>query len=220
MTRPTQWKDKERLTDAELTELKAIVAEVHRPGRRRDLPERHPAGARRQGEGQVRSDLLRPDHRQLQPVLDGRSRLGQPDIAHHRPAERPIPAVYARGDETRRRLGQISRRQSESGPAGKADGPEDRPLNERCITYGAPLAFAGYNAYQQIIQSPETVVILQEMIHDARVVPISSQPASAEARQAAARRLARPLGGRYVRRRDDELQHRQSLPRHLAGSAS
>jgi hypothetical protein len=64
----------------------------------------------------------------------------------------------------------------ESGPAGKADGPEDRPLNERCITYGAPLAFAGYNAYQQIIQSPETVVILQEMIHDARVVPISSQP--------------------------------------------
>ena len=65
---------------------------------------------------------------------------------------------------------------SESGPAGTADGPEDRPLNERCITYGAPLAFAGYNAYQQIIQSPETVVILQEMIHDARVVPISSQP--------------------------------------------
>ena len=97
MTRPTQWKDKDALTDAEVDELKAFVAQVRRPGRRRDLPERHPAGAQRQGQGQVQADLVRPDDRQLQPVLDGRSRLGQPDVAHHRSAERPVPAVDARG---------------------------------------------------------------------------------------------------------------------------
>jgi hypothetical protein len=58
---------------------------------------------------------------------------------------------------------------------GPADGPEDRPLSERCISYGAPRTGANYNSYVQIIQSPETVVH-QEMIHDARVVPMTPRP--------------------------------------------
>jgi len=53
-------------------------------------------------------------------------------------------------------------------------GPEDLPLGERCLTFGAPRTGAGYNSYLQIIQSPETVVLLQEMAHDARMVPITS----------------------------------------------
>jgi hypothetical protein len=65
---------------------------------------------------------------------------------------------------------------SESGPRGPADGPEDRPLSERCISYGSPRTGAGYNSYFQIVQSPETVVILQELIHDARIVPIGNKP--------------------------------------------
>jgi hypothetical protein len=59
---------------------------------------------------------------------------------------------------------------------GPSDGPEDRPLSERCISYGAPRTGANYNSYVQIIQSPETVVLLQEMIHDARVVPMTNKP--------------------------------------------
>ena len=59
---------------------------------------------------------------------------------------------------------------------GPADGPEDRPLSERCISYGAPRTGANYNSYVQIIQSPETTVLLQEMIHDARVVPMTGTP--------------------------------------------
>ena len=59
---------------------------------------------------------------------------------------------------------------------GPADGPEDRPLSERCISYGAPRTGSNYNSYTQIIQSPETVVLLQEMIHDARVVPMTGKP--------------------------------------------
>jgi hypothetical protein len=65
---------------------------------------------------------------------------------------------------------------SENGPAGRADGPEDRPLNERCISYGAPWTAPGYDSYFQIFQSPQTVVIQQELIHDARVVPMNGIP--------------------------------------------
>jgi hypothetical protein len=55
-------------------------------------------------------------------------------------------------------------------------GPEDLPLGERCLSFGAPRTGAGYNSYLQIFQSPEAVVLLQEMAHDARIVPVKNQP--------------------------------------------
>ena len=91
---------------------------------------------------------------------------------------------------------------------GPADGPEDRPLSERCISYGAPRTQPNYNSYTQIIQSPDNVVLLQEMIHDARVVPMTDQAAPAEKDPPAARRSARPLGRRHAGRRDHELHQR------------
>ena len=57
-----------------------------------------------------------------------------------------------------------------------AVGPEEMPLNTRCITYGVPNLLAGYNSYFQIVQSREHVVILQELIHDARVIPLGERP--------------------------------------------
>ena len=52
----------------------------------------------------------------------------------------------------------------------------DRRLSERCITFGLPNLFAGYNTYYQIVQTSDYVVILHEMIHDARVIPIDDRP--------------------------------------------
>ena len=52
----------------------------------------------------------------------------------------------------------------------------DRRLQERCITFGMPNLFAGYNSYYQIIQTPGHVVFLHEMIHDARIVPLDGPP--------------------------------------------
>ena len=49
-------------------------------------------------------------------------------------------------------------------------------MSERCISYGAPRTQANYNSYIQVIQSPSTTVLLQEMIHDARVVPMTPVP--------------------------------------------
>jgi hypothetical protein len=58
-----------------------------------------------------------------------------------------------------------------------ADGPEDRSLNDRCIVRTAPpMLPAGYNNNYQILQSPDYVVILMEMMHDARIIPLTARP--------------------------------------------
>lgn len=60
-----------------------------------------------------------------------------------------------------------------------SDGPEDRGLSERCLnwmTAGPPMLPSAYNNDYQIIQTPDTVVILNEMIHDARVIPLDGRP--------------------------------------------
>jgi hypothetical protein len=59
------------------------------------------------------------------------------------------------------------------------EGPEDRSLAERCIlwpTAGPPMMPSFYNNNYQIVQGPGYVVIVVEMIHDARIIPIDSRP--------------------------------------------
>ncbi len=57
------------------------------------------------------------------------------------------------------------------------DSWEDRPLQERCMTYQrVPPVPSGYSNTYQIFQAPGQVVILNEMIHDARVVPLDGRP--------------------------------------------
>ena len=57
------------------------------------------------------------------------------------------------------------------------DKPADRTLDERCITTGGmyvPNPF--YNNYHQIVQGPGYVVLLTEMMHEARIVPLDRRP--------------------------------------------
>jgi hypothetical protein len=59
------------------------------------------------------------------------------------------------------------------------DGPEGRSFAERCLawaTAGPPMLPGPYNNDAQILQSREQVVILNEMIHDARVIPLDGRP--------------------------------------------
>jgi hypothetical protein len=68
-----------------------------------------------------------------------------------------------------------------AGPPGAFDGPEVRPLAERCLlgflsTSGPPtLPNYFYNNLKQIVQTRDTVMILNEMVHDARVIRIGAQ---------------------------------------------
>jgi hypothetical protein len=55
------------------------------------------------------------------------------------------------------------------------DGPEDRGLSERCLVgfnAGPPFTPSVYNNNVQIFQSKNTVAIMTEMIHEARIVPL------------------------------------------------
>ena len=98
-------------------------------------------------------------------------------------------------------------------------GPEDRNLVERCIvgeTNGAPLIpFAGpqYNHNVQLFQTPGYVVLLNEMNHDARIVPLDGRPACRPGHPPVAGGLAWPLGGQYAGRGHHEFQ-RQGLVVH------
>jgi len=77
------------------------------------------------------------------------------------------------------RAAQAGGRAGRGGPApgrgGGPAGPEDRSLAERCIlwpTAGPPMLPSFYNNNYQIVQGPGYVVVLVEMIHDARIIPI------------------------------------------------
>jgi len=59
------------------------------------------------------------------------------------------------------------------------DDIEDRPLAERCIlgfNSGPPMVPSAYNNNVQIVQTRNNVVIVNEMIHSARVVDLSGRP--------------------------------------------
>lgn len=58
---------------------------------------------------------------------------------------------------------------------GESDGPEGRTLSDRCLvsfSSTAPFMSSLYNNHMQIVQSPTHVVLLAEMVHNARIVRI------------------------------------------------
>jgi hypothetical protein len=60
-----------------------------------------------------------------------------------------------------------------------ADSWEDRPLQERCLVglnAGPPMVPGAYNNDVQLLQTPGYVVILNEMVHSARIVPLDGRP--------------------------------------------
>jgi hypothetical protein len=104
------------------------------------------------------------------------------------PPDGKVPAVTAKARErmgSRAAALRPTSDQTESNdpglePAGAYDDPERRPLGERCLlgfgsTSGPPiLPNYFYNNLHQIVQTPEHVLILTEMVHDARVVRMNA----------------------------------------------
>lgn len=84
------------------------------------------------------------------------------------PADGRLPALTSEG--------QKRRAASAAARTRRPDGPEDRALQERCITYGSPQLTAGYQSYSQILQTSNAVIIETEMIHDARIIPLDGRP--------------------------------------------
>jgi len=74
--------------------------------------------------------------------------------------------------------------QYEGGSRGRSfDSWLDRPLQERCLawtTAGPPMIPGAYNNNVQVVQSPEAIAIINEMIHDQRVIPLDGRPHAGE----------------------------------------
>ena len=94
------------------------------------------------------------------------------------PPDGRVPALTA---DAQRRQNALAEERKTRGPA---DNPEDRNLWERCITRGVPNVMLPqvYNNNYQIVQTPGYVVILAEMIHDARIIPLGGTHAPSQLR--------------------------------------
>lgn len=98
------------------------------------------------------------------------------------PPARPTGAAAASG--TVQGPGAVDR--NSGGGFGSYDNPETRPMGERCIigfgnTGGPVMTNVLYNNTYQIVQSPGYAMILVEMVHDARIIPIFANAEEARA---------------------------------------
>ena len=163
MQRPSQYGEREYMTEEEIAEIRS-----RRTARDEDSDAAIPNGGVNEayndfwvetgGIGDVArtSIIVYPTNGRLPPYAEGaivvQGRL-DPDID----GERPVRFT--------------------GGGIG-SDGPEDRGLGERCIVgfnAGPPIQPSLYNNNLQIVQSRDHVVIMIEMVHDARIVPLDGR---------------------------------------------
>jgi hypothetical protein len=85
------------------------------------------------------------------------------------PADGRVPPLTAAGQQD------LAARTAARRSRGEADSWHDRSLWERCITRGTPRIPNNYNSNWHILQTEHTVVILQEMIHETRIIPLDGQ---------------------------------------------
>jgi hypothetical protein len=103
------------------------------------------------------------------------------------PPDGMIPALTP--DGARRALDRrglwMANGQYEGGATGTSfDSYADRPMQERCLGWtvaGPPMIPGAYNNNVGIVQTSDHVVILNEMVHDHRVIPLDARPRVGEA---------------------------------------
>ena len=165
LQRPEAFEGKETLTDDELAELKEKAAEVL-DGGDAFFADDFVTAAVSEGTDFRSFDQKTGNYNQFWIVereFENRTSL----IVD--PPNGRIPAMTPEG--------QARRTKATRGFLGiEPDGPEDLSNQVRCITYGIPNILAGYNSYFHILQTPEQVVIFQELIHDARIIPLDGSP--------------------------------------------
>ena len=62
------------------------------------------------------------------------------------------------------------------------DSYASRALNERCLVYRpVPVRSSGYNNNNQIVQGPGYVAMMQEQIHETRIIPLDGRPFTGDA---------------------------------------
>jgi hypothetical protein len=191
LERPRQFADKPRLSDAELADLKRRARTLFAPDADAVfgdalyfalLADTRPTGLGATGSY---SQNWLPDR-----YFEHRTSL----IVD--PADGKLPAATAAGAKVRAAaVGRFGR------PAASA---QDMTLQDRCIHYGFPDLFAAYMSVYRIVQTPESVAIQMEKIHDARIIPLSPSTSS---------------GSPRAESRGDGRPHLPSTMRHYLGDS-
>jgi hypothetical protein len=86
------------------------------------------------------------------------------------PPDGKIPALSPEGQKI------VAARAEAARGVGRWDAAQTNQLDDRCLMMngaGPPMMDAGYNSNYHIVQAPGYVMILTEMIHDARIIPLA-----------------------------------------------
>jgi len=151
LERPAAFAGKQLLTDEEIAAVEKQAAE--------DTLDRPPAP----GNPGAYNEFWRDDGTTVVPTRQSSLVVDPPDGK--------LPPVTSEG---RRRMAAEAETLRQS-----PRGPEDRHLAERCIlgfNAGPPMLSGPYNNIVQLFQTREYLGILNEMNHDARIVPIDGRP--------------------------------------------
>jgi hypothetical protein len=161
MQRPAQYGTRQYLTDEEVAELLSRVAardaasDAAIPGTGVDEAYNDFwIESASLGRGRLTSHIIYPENGRIPPLQDT-AFVTEPGQPPQRPVRNAIGANFG------------------------TDGPEDRPLSDRCLigfNAGPPVTPSFYNNNLQIIQNRDHVVIITEMIHDTRIVPMDDRP--------------------------------------------
>ena len=93
------------------------------------------------------------------------------------PSDGRLPAMNEAGERQA-----AARNAAQARLGGRWDSAEANQLDDRCIIMrgvGPPMMNSGYNSNYHIVQGPGQVMILSEMIHDARVIPLEGHTSPA-----------------------------------------
>ena len=165
LERPEAWAGRERLSEEELASLVAAASDAIDPGQDALF-----------GDQLVLAAIERTQATSYDPTTGNYNQFWIVDRTFSDrtalvidPPDGRVPPLTEQG-QARAREARASAREH------PADSYTDRPLQERCISYGMPNLLAGYNSYYHVAQNRDHVVVVQEMIHDARVIPLTGQP--------------------------------------------
>jgi hypothetical protein len=163
LERPKEFAGKALLTDEEAAQLARRLQEQAVAGDSRRPPAGNPGGYSQEAwTDRARATVLRQTSLIVDPP-DGRIP--------------PLTPGARKAEEVHRSSGGHPVRMRTDGVG--ADDPEDRGLSERCLlgfSTGPPFQPGGYNNNVQIVQTPGYVMLLLEMNHDARIIPMDRRP--------------------------------------------
>ena len=98
------------------------------------------------------------------------------------PPDGKYPALTEEGIARHERMSKLRNNSAAAGERFETlNSYADLSNDDRCLSNGVPYLDSGYNSYWQIVQTSDHVVIVQEMIHDTRIIPLTKIPHAPEA---------------------------------------